>query len=71
VLGILLILFRWTLVGFLIEGYGVFILFGEFFKTIAGFAYNVPVVGPVLAKGLRKAGEKAGEGDTRNRDLPV
>lgn len=70
VAGILLILLRWPLIGFVVEIYGIFILFGEFFKTIAGFAYNIPVVGPFLAKGLQRAGEKAGEGN-RNQDLPV
>ncbi|THW88528.1 hypothetical protein D6D15_05934 [Aureobasidium pullulans] len=70
VAGIILILLRWPLIGFLVEIYGIFILFGEFFKTIAGFAYNIPVVGPYLARGLQKAGEKAGEGN-RNKDLPV
>lgn len=70
VAGITLILLRWSLIGFAIEIYGIFVLFGEFFKTIAGFAYNIPVVGPYLAKGLQRAGEKAGEGN-RNRDLPV
>ncbi|KAF2153325.1 Got1-domain-containing protein [Myriangium duriaei CBS 260.36] len=69
-LGIVLILMRWTFFGFIAELYGIFILFGEFFKTIAGFAYNVPVIGPYLAKGLQTAGEKAGEG-TKNKDLPV
>lgn len=68
--GIILILFRWPLIGFVVEIYGLFVLFGEFFKTIAGFAYNVPVIGPYLARGLQKAGEKAGEGN-RNKDLPV
>ncbi|KAI4808954.1 hypothetical protein E4T44_11020 [Aureobasidium sp. EXF-8845] len=70
VAGIILILLRWPLIGFLVEIYGIFILFGEFFKTIAGFAYNIPVVGPYLARGLQKAGEKAGEGN-KNKDLPV
>ncbi|KAL1301782.1 hypothetical protein AAFC00_005978 [Neodothiora populina] len=70
VAGIILILMRWPLLGFVVEIYGIFVLFGEFFKTIAGFAYNIPVVGPYLAKGLQRAGEKAGEGN-RNRDLPV
>lgn len=70
VAGIVLILIRWPLVGFIVEIYGIFVLFGEFFKTIAGFAYNIPVVGPYLARGLQRAGEKAGEGN-RNKDLPV
>lgn len=44
-LGLILILMRWALVGFLVELYGIFILFGDFLGTIAGFARNVPVVG--------------------------
>ncbi|TKA46373.1 hypothetical protein B0A54_02204 [Friedmanniomyces endolithicus] len=69
--GILLILVRWTLVGFAVECYGIFVLFGEFFKTIASFAYNIPVVGPYLAKALQAAGEKAGANDRAHKDLPV
>ncbi|KAI9683964.1 MAG: Golgi Transport, partial [Trizodia sp. TS-e1964] len=49
-LGILLILLRWPLVGFAVELYGLVILFGDFLGTVAGFASNVPVVGPVLAR---------------------
>ena len=43
----------------------------RFFKTIAGFAYNVPVVGPYLAKALQVAGDKAGANDRAHKDLPV
>lgn len=49
----------------------MFILFGEFFKTIAGFAYNVPVVGPYIAKALNVAGDKAGADERKHKDLPV
>ncbi|OOO10980.1 Vesicle transport protein, Got1/SFT2-like [Aspergillus oryzae] len=49
--GILLILLRWPLTGFLIELYGLFILFGDFLITIGQFAGNIPVVGPYLQKG--------------------
>lgn len=45
-------------------------MFGEFFKTIAGFAYNIPVIGPYLARGLQVAGEKAGD-KGKGRELPV
>ena len=69
--GILLILMRWTIVGFAVECVGIFYLFGEFFKTMAGFAYNVPVVGPYLAKGLQVAGDKAGADERAHKDLPV
>ena len=43
----------------------------RFFKTIASFAYNIPVVGPYLAKALQAAGEKAGANDRAHKDLPV
>ncbi|TVY50995.1 Protein transport protein GOT1 [Lachnellula cervina] len=43
--GLVLILMKWALVGFLVELYGIFILFGDFLGTIAGFARNLPVVG--------------------------
>lgn len=69
--GIALILLRWTFVGFAVECYGMFVLFGEFFKTMASFAYNIPVVGPYLAKGLQVAGDKAGANDRAHKDLPV
>ncbi|KAF2398251.1 Got1-domain-containing protein [Trichodelitschia bisporula] len=64
--GIALILLRWPLIGFLVELYGIFVLFGDFFATIAGFVGNVPVVGPYIARGLEKLG-----GQRRGSDLPV
>lgn len=33
--GILLILMRWTFIGFAVECYGIFSLFGEFFKQVS------------------------------------
>ena len=108
--GVLLILMRWPLIGFAVEMFGIFVLFGvscfrsfvlrvgvlhsmgrfwrerereralkltqvrflqEFFKTIAGFAYNIPVVGPYLARGLQVAGDKAGANERAHKDLPV
>ncbi|KAF2457714.1 Got1-like family protein [Lineolata rhizophorae] len=64
--GILLILLRWPLTGFLVEAYGIFVLFGDFFATIAGFVANVPVVGPYVAKALETI-----SGGRRNAELPV
>ncbi|KAJ5715586.1 uncharacterized protein N7483_012767 [Penicillium malachiteum] len=64
--GILLILFRWPLTGFLIELYGIFILFGDFLITIGQFAGNVPVVGPYIQRGL-----EALAGGRSNAELPV
>lgn len=66
-IGILLILFRWPLIGFLVELYGIMILFGDFLATIAGFLGGVPVVGPYIAVVL----EKIGVGRGGNSELPV
>ena len=64
--GIVLILLRWPLVGFLVELYGIFVLFGDFFATIGSFAGNMPVVGPYLQMLLDKI-----SGGRRNAELPV
>jgi hypothetical protein len=53
VVGISLILMRWAFIGFIIELYGILVLFGDFLATIAGFVSNVPMVGPYLARGLQ------------------
>ncbi|KAF1999618.1 Got1-domain-containing protein [Amniculicola lignicola CBS 123094] len=66
VIGISLILLRWPFFGFLIELYGILVLFGDFFATIAGFVGNVPVVGPYIAKALETI-----SGGRRNAELPV
>ncbi|KAJ9645980.1 Golgi Transport [Coniosporium apollinis] len=65
--GVALILLRWPLIGFVVELYGIFVLFGDFFATIAGFMGNVPVVGPYIATAL----ERMSSGGRRNADLPV
>ncbi|KAF2866001.1 hypothetical protein BDV95DRAFT_585604 [Massariosphaeria phaeospora] len=66
VAGIALILLRWAFVGFVVETYGILVLFGDFFATIAGFIGNVPVVGPYVARALEKV-----SGGPRNAELPV
>ncbi|KAF2834739.1 Got1-domain-containing protein [Patellaria atrata CBS 101060] len=66
VAGILLILFRWPLIGFIVELYGIFVLFGDFFATIAGFVGNVPIVGPYIARGFEWI-----SGGRRGAELPV
>jgi len=50
----------------LVELYGIFVLFGDFFITIAGFVGNVPVVGPYIARAL-----EAIAGGRRSSELPV
>lgn len=64
--GIALILLRWPLFGFLIELYGIFVLFGDFFATIGSFAGNIPIIGPYLQIIFKKA-----SGGRRNAELPV
>ncbi|KIN07760.1 hypothetical protein OIDMADRAFT_151584 [Oidiodendron maius Zn] len=65
-LGLFLILMRWAFVGFLVELYGIFILFGDFLGTIAGFARNIPVVGPYIGAVVDRAGVAV-----RGAELPV
>ncbi|KAK4148644.1 hypothetical protein C8A00DRAFT_38776, partial [Chaetomidium leptoderma] len=65
--GLALILFRWPLIGFLVELYGILVLFGDFLGTIAGFARNVPVVGPYIGVAV----DRLGLGGMRNAELPV
>jgi hypothetical protein len=57
---------RWAFIGFIIELYGILVLFGDFLATIAGFVNNVPVIGPYIARALEAIG-----GARRNADLPV
>lgn len=64
--GIILILLRWPLTGFLVELYGIFVLFGDFFATIASFTGNIPVIGPYIQKILERI-----SGGRRNAELPV
>ncbi|PMD25750.1 Golgi transport protein-like protein [Hyaloscypha hepaticicola] len=64
--GLFLILMRWALIGFLVELYGIFILFGDFLGTIAGFARNIPVVGPWIGVLVDRAGI-----GMRGSELPV
>jgi hypothetical protein len=55
-LGLFLIIMRWAFVGFFVELYGIIILFGDFLGTIAGFARNIPVVGPWIGVLVDRAG---------------
>jgi hypothetical protein len=61
-----MILWRWTFLGFLVELYGIFILFGDFFATIMGFARNLPVVGGPIGLIIDRLGV-----GMRGAELPV
>lgn len=64
--GLTLILIRWTFIGFLVEAYGIVVLFGDFLGTIAGFARGIPVVGPYIGMAVDRIGL-----GRRNAELPV
>ena len=61
---------RWAFIGFLVEGYGIGVLFGDFLLTIAGYAGAVPVVGPWIRLGVERIAALLGVGRGRG-DLPV
>lgn len=65
--GLALILLRWPLIGFCVELYGIMVLFGDFFGTIAAFARSAPVVGPYIGVVI----DRLGMGGRRNAELPV
>ncbi|ODH46427.1 hypothetical protein GX48_07497, partial [Paracoccidioides brasiliensis] len=70
-LGILLILFRRPLLGFCVELYGLFVLFGDFLITLSGFVGGLPVVGPPLKQLLVFIGTAGGRSGGGGRELPV
>ncbi len=47
---------RWAFIGFIVELYGILVLFGDFLATIAGFMGSIPIVGPYIARGLQAVG---------------
>ena len=48
ILGLLLVLMKWAVVGMIIECYGFFALFAGFFPTVLLFLQRVPVLGTML-----------------------
>lgn len=46
--GAVLVVVGWTLVGFLVEGYGFWLLFCEFLPTVLGYLRRVPFLAKVL-----------------------
>jgi hypothetical protein len=64
--GLTLILIKWTFIGFIVEAYGIAVLFGDFLGTIAGFARGLPVIGPYIGMAVDRMGL-----GRRNAELPV
>ncbi|KAK9450291.1 Got1/Sft2-like family-domain-containing protein [Limtongia smithiae] len=49
VFGIVLILLRRPITGFIIEFCGILALFGDFFSIVVAFLRSVPFIGPILS----------------------
>ncbi|PTB45679.1 hypothetical protein M441DRAFT_159741 [Trichoderma asperellum CBS 433.97] len=64
--GLTLILIKWTFIGFIVEAYGIAVLFGDFLGTIAGFARGLPVIGTYIGMLVDRMGL-----GRRNAELPV
>jgi hypothetical protein len=47
--GILLVLFKYPIIGMLLEGFGILNLFGNFFPIVIQIFRNMPIIGPALA----------------------
>ncbi|PGG98698.1 hypothetical protein AJ79_08784 [Helicocarpus griseus UAMH5409] len=69
-LGIALILFRWPLIGFCVELYGLFVLFGDFLVTLSGVVGGIPVIGGPLKRVLLFVGTAGGRREGVG-ELPV
>lgn len=65
-MGLALILLKWTFIGFIVEAYGIAVLFGDFLGTIAGFGRGLPVVGPYIGMAIDRTSL-----GRRNAELPV
>lgn len=50
--GILLILIKWSFIGFVVECFGILGLFGDFFGTIVQFLRTIPYIGDALSHPL-------------------
>ncbi|PWN50277.1 putative GOT1-membrane protein required for ER to Golgi transport [Violaceomyces palustris] len=48
-LGMLLVFFKWAMVGMLVEMFGFLNLFGDFFPVILNFLRQLPFIGNVLS----------------------
>ncbi|KAI5866620.1 Got1/Sft2-like family-domain-containing protein [Durotheca rogersii] len=67
-IGLALILARWPFIGFVVELYGIAVLFGDFLGTAASFARRAPVVGPYIGAVLDRIPLLS---QRRNAELPV
>eukprot|EP00163_Fabomonas_tropica_P008435 TRINITY_DN1808_c0_g1_i2.p2 TRINITY_DN1808_c0_g1~~TRINITY_DN1808_c0_g1_i2.p2 ORF type:complete len:103 (+),score=8.37 TRINITY_DN1808_c0_g1_i2:12-320(+) len=48
IIGIIMVLFGWTFIGFFVEGFGFINLFGNFFPWVLASLAKIPVIGSYL-----------------------
>merc|ERR1740123_1448129 len=46
--GLLIIIFGYTLIGFILQIYGIFLLFKDFIKIAFSYVQNMPLIGPLV-----------------------
>ena len=66
--GIILVLIGWSIIGILIEGFGVINLFGNFFPIAFAFIKRAPIIGPLFNN---KYVEKVVNKFTGGEGLPI
>ena len=52
--GMIMVLLGWSIIGILIEGFGIINLFGNFFPIILAFLKRMPIIGPFLSSKYMK-----------------
>lgn len=72
-LGLFMIFARWAMIGFVVECYGLIVLFGGVLGQWAGVVGQVPIVGGILRKVVRGIGRMSGRvsGEEGGETLPV
>ncbi len=64
ILGMILVLFKWSISGIFIEFFGILNLFGNFFPIIFTFLKRLPIIGDLLnSKFMTKITNNYGNGD--------
>ncbi len=71
IVGLLLVLYRWALVGIIIELIGMFELFGRFLPVVVTALRSLPVIGPFLRLPVVDKIVDFLSGSTRERRPPV
>lgn len=70
--GVALVLFRWPMIGMVLQVYGLVYLFGQFFPIAAASLKDVPVVGSVFRQpSVERFFSSFGRGGAGDRRAPV